>query len=266
MRLLKRLDVLFIIIVLAIMITPVLFTNTKREFKSDFDNRILAEFPEIDDSNFENKVENYLQDRIGFRDYMVTGFQLLNDVVGELRHPIYTYGEDGYVFFEMSDTIHFGKYHKTFAEAVLKMQEYCESRGVKFYFLFDPEKKSIYRRYLPKGINYSDEWVDELFSYMSELGINYVDNRTFLYDLSFEEQVFNTKYDAGHWNDLGCYYGTNNLWKRIHEDFSSVTEYSFDEFTIIKDIGKYLASSRFPVNEEIPVFNINTKYKNISDK
>ena len=257
----KAVNISYLLFFLLILMIPLCLTNTKSNVKSDFDNRVLVELPEIGEEAFERKVTSYLQDRIGFRDQIVTGYQLLNNAVaGELTHPIYTYGQDGYVFFDMHNTIHYGTYHKIFAEAVLKMQQYCESRGVKFYFLFDPEKISVYRRYLPSGVNYTDEWVDELFEYMVSKGIHCINNRDLLIDLSYQEQVFNHQYDAGHWNDLGCFYGTNNLWKEINRDFPDVTEYTKEEFNITTKNGRFLAASQFPVNEEVLDFTLKTKW------
>lgn len=263
----KIINIVYCLCFLFILVIPLYLTNTESNVKSDFDNRVLVEFPEFGETGYENRVKSYLQDRIGFRDQMVTGYQLLNSyIAGELTHPLYTYGQDGYMFFKMHSNISYGVFHKTFAEAVAKMQVYCESRGAKFYFLFNPEKISVYRRYLPLGVNYNDEWVDELFTYMEELGINCINNRDLLIERSFEEQVYNHQFDAGHWNDLGCFYGTNNLWKSVHADFPSVTEYSMDEFNISTKTGDYLANSKFPVYETVPVFSLKSEWEGIASQ
>ena len=251
----KALTGMYLLCFLLMLMIPLCLTNTKSNVKSDFDNRVLVKLPELGENGYEKKIKSYLQDRIGLRDQIVTGYQLLNNlVIGELTHPIYTYGQDGYMFFKMHNNIPYGAYHKTFAEAVLKMKDYCESRGAKFYFVFDPEKISVYRRYLPAGVNYNDEWVDKMLAYMKELGINCICNRDLLISRSFEEQVFNRQYDAGHWNDLGRFYGTNHLWKVLHKDFPSVTEYSKEDFNIGTQTGEFLAASKYPVNETVPFF------------
>lgn len=252
---------------LALLIIPISLTNTTENVKSSFDNRELVEFPEIGKPNFEKKIENYLHDRIGLRDELITGYQLVNNrITGELYHPIYTDGQDGYVFFNMHDNIEYNEYHDTFVDAVVKMNEYCNARGIHFYFLFDPEKISVYRRYLPVGVNYNDEWVDILIHNLEERGVKCVNNTSILIEKSQNKQVFNIKYDAGHWNDLGCFYGTNNLWRTIHEDFPAVTEYSLDEFEVSTMNGQYLASSKFPVNEEVLSFKPKFQWKDKSSK
>ena len=258
-------NIIYILCFLLILAVPLCFTETAENVRSEYDNRLLAELPEAGDADFSGRFESYLRDRIGFRSKMMDTYQMLNDrIAGELTHPIYTYGKQGYVFFRMHDTIRYGWYHKTFADAVLKMKEYCNARGAEFYFVFDPEKISVYRQYLPNGVNYDDQWADELLEYMESLGIKCVNNKALLTELSKEEQVFNVKYDAGHWNDLGCFYATNNLWRTIHRDFPEVTEYKIEEFDTGTGIGKYLASSHFPVNEEVPSYRLKTGWNDIS--
>ena len=256
----------YFIIFVCILAIPLFTINTEKNAKSDLDNRILTEFPEFGSQGFENNVETYLQDRIGFRNQMVTGYQIINDaLLGELTHPLYTYGQDDYIFFKMHDNVEYGEYHKLFAEAVAKIQQYCESRGAKFYFLLDPEKISVYRRYLPLGVSYNDEWIDELLSYMGELGVTCVNNRDILIEKSYGEQVFNQQYDAGHWNDLGAYYGTNNLLSTISKDIVSMKEYTLEDFSVSTTVGEYLANSRFPVFETVPSFSLKTNWDDITD-
>ena len=251
----RVLNTAYLLCFLLLLLIPLCLTNTKSNEKSDLDNRVLAEFPEFGTSGYEGKIKSYLQDRIGFRSQMMTAYQLLNSAAGELTHPSYAYGQDGYMFFKMHNNISFGAYHQAFAEAVLKMKEYCESRGAKFYFMLDPEKISVYRQYLPEGVNYQDEWVDQLLQYMTDLGINCINNRDALMERSKEEQVFNHQYDAGHWNDLGCFYATNQLWKALQADFPGVTEYTEEDFAISTANAQFLPSSRFPVNEAVPSFS-----------
>ena len=262
----RKLKLIYLVLFLGVLFVPLAFINTEENVQSQLDNRKLVEFPDKDDTGYEKTIEKYLQDRIGFRDTIVTGYQLFNSAIGKELTQTYTNVQDGYVFFHMHNNIPYGDYHKTFAEAVLKMQEYCESRGSKFYFLFNPEKISVYRRYLPVGVNYNDDWVDEMLAYMKELGVHYVSNKDLLMNLSYDEVVYNQKYDAGHWNDLGAFYGTNNLWKRIGEDYPSVTEYSLDEWDVSTIQSKYYANSRFPVDEEVPAFTLKTNWSDITKK
>lgn len=261
----RRIDVIYILLFLTIIFVPLFLTNNDKKVNSALDNRKLAEFPEFGEVGFENAFENYLEDRIGLRDEIVSGYQWVNYVItGELTHPVYTFGRDGYTFFTMRQNIDYGLYHQTFADAVIKMSEYCESRGVPFYFMLDPEKASVYRRYLPEGVNYNDNWCDRLLDYLIEHGVKVVNNKDLLLDRSYDEQVFNRQYDAGHWNDLGCFYATNNLWSVINKDFPAVTEVKEEEYIKTKKIEEYLGLSKLIINDDAPVLSIKDKYNNIT--
>lgn len=263
----KIVNIIYIAIFLALLLLPVVTMNNTPNFVSEIDNRALVEFPKPGVGDFTTGFEAYLQDRIGGRNQMVNAYAVLNDrVAGELMHPLYTYGQDGYVFFKIHGNISYNDFHKTFAESVYKVQQYCEDRGAKFYFLFDPEKISVYRRYLPEGVNYDDSWVSEMLSYMDELGVHYVDNTAYLTELSYSENVFNVQYDAGHWNDLGCFYATNQLFKRIHEDMPAVTEMDKDMFHISTSHAETLPVSEFKISEDVPKFDLKVPFTDLTDE
>lgn len=188
----KVLDYLFIALFLAMVLIPVYFMNTKHYAVSELDNRVLAFEPEFGEKDFPSKFENYLKDRIGFRSEMIAAYDQINDVVAhELTHPLYTYGKEDYIFANMHPNIEYSEYHQTFARFVKSMQDYCEARGSKFYFVFEPEKASAMQEFLPDGVNYSDEWVNEMLTYMDELGVTYVDNASYLRELAKKKPVFN---------------------------------------------------------------------------
>ena len=263
----KYVNIIYIAIFLALLIIPVVTMNNTPGYVSEIDNRALAEFPEPGVDDFTTGFESYLQDRIGGRNQMVNAYAVLNDkVAGELVHPLYTYGQDGYVFFKVHNNISYNDFHKTFAESVYKIQQYCEDRGAKFYFLFDPEKISVYRRYLPEGVNYNDSWVGEMLSYMDELGVHYIDSTEYLTKLSYSEDVFNVQYDAGHWNDLGCFYATNQLFKRIHEDIPAVNEMDKDMFHISTSHAETLPVSEFKISEDVPKFDLKVPFTDLTDE
>ena len=258
----KIIDIVFIMICLAFVAVPFLCMNRHEDVTSEIDNRKLVEAPSFGVEGFTVDYEEYLRDRIGFRDKIVNAYNVFNDrAFHELTHPIYTYGQDGYVFFTMHRNNPYGDYPTVYADMVKKLQDYCENRGSYFYFLFDPEKISVYRNYLPKGVNYDDSWVDEMFRYMDELGINYINNTQLLMDKSKSEQVFNKVYDAGHWNDLGMFYATNALWERIHQDIPAVTPMKKNEFTIRQVEETVLPTSEFKISELVPEFKLKQKIK-----
>lgn len=253
----KAFDGLFITLVMACMLVPLALTNNEEKARSDIDNRELAEVPKLDDVNFTSELECYLQDRIGLRNQMVNTYQILNDALfNELSHPIYMYGKDGYIMQNAGANRTYSVFHDRFVDAVAELQEYCESRGTRFYFVFNPEKNSVYRQYNPAGLNYDDSWVDTLLANMDERGIHYVDNRELLTTASKQSQVYNKLYDANHWNDLGCFLATNNVLDRIHEDIPAIGAVPLERFAVGTDLATQLPASEFPIQEEVPAFSL----------
>ena len=93
----------------------------------------------------------------------------------------------------------------------MQMQTYCEERNVPFIYWLNPAKITVYSNYLPDGYNFTGRFLRDLLQRLDETGINYVNTTDVLIQKSESEQVFNGKYDAGHWNDLGAFYGTNEI-------------------------------------------------------
>lgn len=253
----KALGYLYVIAFLLILLIPLFMMNTRRYSVSEIDNRALALPPEFGDENFPQSFEVYLKDRIGFREEMIDLYTDFNDTfTGELTHPGYINGKDGYIFRDMHDNIVYGGYHKAFADFVVQMRDYCEARGVDFYFEFEPEKTSVLRQYLPTGVNYDDQWVDQMIAEIEANGVKCANNKVLLTEKSQTEQVFNVKFDPGHWNDLGCFYSTNNVLSLVHQDHPEVTELRKDEYDIGTKIEKYMPTSQYVLNEEVPVFTL----------
>ncbi|MBP5417410.1 MAG: hypothetical protein J6Y58_07795 [Clostridiales bacterium] len=263
----KALGYIYLLAFLLILLIPLFLVNTKRYSVSEIDNRTLALPPEIGDKDFPQTFETYLKDRIGFRTEMINLYTVFNDTfMGDLTHPGYMNGKNGYIFRNMHYNIKYGEYHRAFADFVAMMKDYCEARGVDFYFEFEPEKTSVLRQYLPDGVNYDDSWVDQLIAEIEARGVKCADNKALLSEKSKTEQVFNVKYDAGHWNDLGCFYSTNNVLSLVHQDHPEVTELRMDDYDIGTKVEKYMPTSRFVLNEEVPVFTLKQNGENLTEK
>lgn len=262
----KKIQVIFLFLFIILLLIPLCLIKTGNNVVSSIDNRELVEFPDFSEKNWKNELESYLADRIGCRSFLINLNTVFNDkVFGKMVHPMYTYGTDGYVFFRMHKNLEYEEFHHQFALMVKKIQEYCEERGIKFYFLFNPEKISVYSRYLPKGVYYNDDWVRQFFNELDLLEVNYVDNSELLKERSYSEQVFNKKFDAGHWNDLGMFYGLNNLFEKMSYDFPDVRKLTFDDFSISNQKMKSLWVSHFAINEDVPVFKKKIEVENLTN-
>ena len=260
----KRSYIIFITLFFLILIVPLILSERGKNVASKIDNRMLKDYPDsLSEADFYKKFEAALNDRIGLRSQMITTYTVLNDWVFDyMVHPGYTYGKEGYVFFKYGGLDQqISEFHFDFASMVLKLQNYCVERGIKFYFMFEPEKKYVYERYFAPGVKYSkDYWVKDFIHCLDSLGVNYIDNSDFLKEKSFTEQVYNRQYDAGHWNDLGAFYCFNRLFERMHADFPNVRLLTFDDFDITEDIATTLPVSYFPIADPIKKFKLKTEF------
>lgn len=250
----------FAIIVFVLMIlTPVAMMNTEPCSISKIDNRALAKFPFGEGAPkgaLTMNIESYVQDRIGFREKMILAFAILNDkLFGKMVHPTYCYGKDGYIFLNIEPNVHYGEYHVCFAEMVKQIQTYCEKRNVPFLFAFEPLKNSVLKQYLPRGVNYDNSWIKTFLHTLREKNINYIDNTGFLIQKTLSgEVVFNKKFDAGHWNDWGAFYGVNNILTAMRDQVNTIHVNSMDEFNVTQHLETSLLVSEFPIYEYVPAF------------
>ena len=249
------------------LIIPLIFFNFTPDSISEIDNRKLAENPFSAEmkGDLTKNIENYVNDRIGLRDSMILSYTVLNDkLFGKMVHPTYTYGKDGYIFGAGKTTSDsFSDYHIAFADMVLKLQEYCEARGVPFLFVFNPAKPAVLSDKLADGINYNRVWVDKFLSELDIRNVNYVDNTDHLKELYKNGiKTFNQKYDANHWNYTGAFHGTQNVLKALSEIAPNVHVNSESEFNVVEETKTSLMVSDFPINESTPLYFLKLKYDN----
>ena len=75
----KWIRIIALIVFAAAIVAPLAHFNTTPEAVSEIDNRILAENPFGLDGDLTLNIQNYVNDRIGFRDEMITAYTVLND-------------------------------------------------------------------------------------------------------------------------------------------------------------------------------------------
>lgn len=257
----KKIRIVFISLFFVLLAIPVVTFNWERDVVSEIDNRKLMEnpFEAVDEEgkvDVTNNLEDYAQDRIGLRSEMITAYMNINEVLfHEMVHPSYTWGKDGYVFFQPGDKLDFQEYHLIFAQMVKALQDYCEERGVPFLFAVEPAKMTVLQDKLADGICYDNSWLPQMEEELDRLGVNYIDNTELLYEKTASgEMVFNKQYDAGHWNDLGAFYGTNHILEALSEIQDGVHVNTEDEFETGTEVMTVLPQSEFKIHDEVPVF------------
>lgn len=261
----KKLKTIFVMAVIIILLVPIVTFNIESPSVSAIDNRELTEF-DIHSDDKTDMIDSYVKDRVGFRTDAISAFTVLNDrLFNEMIHPTYTYGQDGYVFFKIGQEYVDEEFIEAFCKYLKKIQDYCEERNVPFIYCLNPGKVSVYSEYLPNGYNYKNKVIKCIIESLEKYDVNYVNNYEVLKEKSKTEQVYNKKYDAGHWNDLGAFYGINTILNKVNEYFPAVRENTLEDFEISTEIQESLPVSYFKIDEEVPVFS-NKKSDMIEDK
>ena len=264
----KKIKILFLVILCAAIVLPVAAFNFQKDCASPIDNRMLTEW-DLGSSDITGMVDLYINDRIGFRTEAISAYTELNDkIFGMMIHPTYTYGKEGYVFFQMGDEWVDPTFFDLFCGYLRKVQDYCEERGVPFIYCLNPSKITVYEQYLPVGFHYQNRVNTLMEEKLEKYGVNYISNEQLLKEKSRTEQVYNVKYDAGHWNDLGAFYATNHILEKVSEYFPAVSQRDISEFEIGTAHQTSLPVSHFEIDEDVPVFSDKNQanIENITDQ
>ncbi len=244
-----------IICFLICIIIPIATINLKSNQVSEIDNKALMELKDIKKETFTTDVESFISDRIGFRDDMITAYVVANDMLFDtLEHPTYTYGKDGYVFFNMPNEKYSSSYLKAFVKYIKHMQQYCNDRSIDFLYCINPNKTIVYKDYLPEGANLTFNRQNELVELLNKHNINYMDNTELLIDAAKDTQVFNVKFDAGHWNETGAFIGINNILKTLSSNHPEITVNNESDFTITSGLNEYLPLSKLRIDETTNIY------------
>lgn len=260
----------FVLLFLAAITLPGLNTNLKSGQKSDIDNRMLHEWPSLTTiHDFLSGMEKALNDRVGFRNKMILSYQKINDsLFGLMMHPSYMYGKDGYVYFRSGGYIkgYQNIYDKQLVEDaalyVKKISDYLASRGIDFFYFLIPDKKTVYAEYFPDGINKSSEIpiIDAMQNRVGELGINYLSPLDDFLKMKKDVQLYNVKYDAGHWNADGAIVGISLLIDRMREKYPAILSLDRGKYDYGAKKVTSLPVSEYKIDEDVPVYMLKKQY------
>lgn len=229
---------------------PLALSNHKPNQISELDNTSLMEWNEVASGPFTENFEQYVSERIGLRSRMIDTYINLNDrLFNILEHPTYTYGRDGYVFFNMPNEDVNSSYIKLFAGFISRMEKYLTEEEISFLYCINPNKTQVYSEYLPKGANLTFERQGLIKKYLDMYNVNYIDNTDILIDASKETDVFDKKYDAGHWNENGAYIGINNILTHLSTTFSNIPVNTPSDYNIYEVVHEKLPLSNLVINE-----------------
>ncbi|MBO4902114.1 MAG: hypothetical protein J5518_04920 [Lachnospiraceae bacterium] len=264
----KIFNIVFIVLFMAVLIVPVIFMNTKENQISAIDNKILTEWPGFSpDLSSREELENYLSDRIGFREQAIETYIELNDKLFYVMvHPLFMYGQDGHIFFKEDSYIEGyqrlntdGPYLDSMVDFLQRTTDYLNSKDIRFLYYLCPDKKSIYPEYFPKSIHVNTEnesVIDHMKSSLSKTDVDYIIPTDELIAAKQDRVVYNKKYDATHWNEFGAFLGHKLIDDKIQQWFDDVPPLTEDDFDLTYETMETLDVAKFPINESVPVYTL----------
>lgn len=254
-------NIIFCLVFLAMLVLPFLFTNFKKNVKSDIDNEYLPELETESVEKFVKSADDYLDKRIGLREESLELYQLLNDkLFSEMEHPNHMYGKNGHMYYKwdnyIADWQHLNlndEWAEGFAKGIKSFQDYSESKDKKFIYMLLPDKKTIYPEYFPDGYNVKGELsrTDQVLSYLDEYSVNYYWAKDTMLEGKKTMAVNNKKYDITHWNENGAFIVLRELYSRI-----GLPTLDINDYEVTEKVEKYLPNSDFVINESVPLYSL----------
>ena len=254
----------------SIILVPIATMNLKENQVSEIDNRALTNFADIKNSDIKdiaNNIEGYIEDRIGFRDKMVSTYTIgMDRLFNDMVHPSYQYGEEGYIFAKLSAETFNSEFQEVFSSFIADFEKYCTDRGIKFLYAAEPSKPIVYNEYLPEGFNYTNKNFEYFLSLLEEKNVNFLYTGEALIEAKDTTQVYDKKFDAGHWNETGALIGMSAILDRLNSLDSRVAPFDINKFEKVEHKNTTLPVSYFPIDETTIHYNlINNNSRAVTD-
>lgn len=268
----KKIHIFRIILFSSIILLPILTMNLKENQVSEIDNRVLTNFSDIKDSDIKNgditkNIESYVEDRIGFRDKMVSAYTIgMDRLFNDMVHPSYQYGEEGYIFAKLTAENYNSEFQEVFSSFIADFEKYCNDRDIKFLYTAEPSKPIVYNEFLPEGFNYTNKNLEYFLGLLEEKNINFLYNGDPLIEAKKTTQVYDKKYDAGHWNETGALIGISAILDRLNSLDARVEPLNINNFEKVEHKNTTLPVSYFPIDETTIHYNlINNNSRAVTD-
>lgn len=196
----------------------------------NYENRTLAEKPELTIENLETyprNYEEYFNDRVPYRNQLI---RLMNSIDYFLFHQSTSeqvaIGKDGWLFWSnendgnpIEQSLGYWKFTEeqlqTIANNLMASKQVLEKEGIEFVLFIAPNKETIYQDKLPDYYTQKEKEssVDQLVSYLrknTDIRVVYPKEELLQERKTNPERLLYHKLDT-HWNNAGGYIGAKSL-------------------------------------------------------
>lgn len=212
----------------------------------------------LDWKKLPGQLEQYVNDRFGFRRQLIEMYDRVHLAYGMSSSPSVLLGKDGWMFFTKRDVIDDYRGVQPLSEAAIaggvakfkRMRAFMRAKGVKTVFMLVPDKQSVYPDYLPDwATKVGPSCYEQMLAALRRTDLNVLDLRP---ALRVSRKWLPTFYRTDtHWNQYGAYVGYVTLMNRIRalfpeamSTFVSPAQIRFTKKTIPgKDLARILYSA-----------------------
>lgn len=220
-RIINISNIFFLLLIVVVVALSALCMNNDKDAISVAENRNLATIAPMSEgiNPFMESVDSYVNDRIGFREMLVSGYSELTTKVLKMQNEYVIQGDDGWLFYR-DDLASYTGHNNTeenveYCVSILKaLDQWYKAGGSQFVFLVAPNKSTIYSQYMPDYIGKAPvSLMDALVERLDEEGIMYVYPKEELLAASESVEVY-PKLDS-HWNSYGSKYALDALLQKF---------------------------------------------------
>lgn len=216
----------FLLFILFIAILPLITFCSKKEKVSEYENRELAEFPEISfsaifkDKTFMSGFDKYMSDHFIGRINWIQSKKNIELAIGKNEiNGIYVTDKRLIEHIEQPDYTEIDK-------SIKAINDFSESTGLPTYVMIAPTSAGIYEDEIPKNAPHQNqkEFIDYIYSNLNS-DITAIDIYNTLSSVKNDEYIYYRT--DHHWTTLGAYYAYNSAVQKL-----GFTPISYDKFNI----------------------------------
>ncbi len=245
------------------------------------ENKRLASFPKLTTnvSVFFKNFNTYYRDNFGIKNLSYKSYRYLKTTVLN-EYPLpnkVVRGKDGWFFLGDFDS---NVFSNNVGATKITNKEYIianknidnlfykfNKKKVPFYYLICPDKHEIYKEYLPFTLNSGVSKFDLIIDFWKKSGRKIIDLEGVLRAQKKFGQLY-YKTDS-HWNDLGAFYGFNELINQLNVEFPSLKKLKLNDFELQLENSKrqdLISMIDVQVSEDVSVLKTKSEDEFISAK
>lgn len=237
----SRIDIVFLSVFFLVLFIPV--GNINQDKISVQENRVLATYKPLWNGqkinyNFGRDFEQWFNDRFVSRNLLIGSYSLAQNYINRKSMSDRVFeAKDGWLFYLGDDSASNYQNKNLLSDKCLQnitgylseLQKWCNKNNKKFYLFLAPDKNKIYGeyyKYFHKIRDDNQSRANQLIAYLKErTDIKVIYPYEFLHKHKKDGLLY-YKNDT-HWNELGAYWGYNQLITTIAHDFPDINVYKY---------------------------------------